>query len=96
MNVRVRTVFCGAAMLGLLAACNPMGNSPTPGTSASTMTAPARAGAPPAGTTSSGGNPVVNQATSGPAAIDRPYYLGADPNFAGNTGLGGKPSGTGP
>lgn len=83
-------------MLGLLAACNPMGNAPTPGTSARTMTAPARAGAGPVGSTASGEDPRVNPSTSGPNAINRPYYLGADPNFPRDTGLGGKPSGTGP
>ncbi len=97
MDSRLRTVLCGAAMMGLLAACNPMGNPPSAGTRASTMTAPARAGAPPAGTTASGENAQVNQTTGAPGGINRPYNLGADPNFpGGGSGLGGKPSGTGP
>ncbi len=93
----LKTTLCTAGLLaglGLLAACNPMENSGSPGTSAATMTAPPRAGAQPAGTTASGESPVTNQTIGGPNAINRPYYLGADPNFP--RGQGGSGSRGGP
>jgi hypothetical protein len=84
MRIPLRTTVRRAGLLaglGLLAACNPMENSGSIGTSSATMTAPVRAGAQPAGTTASGENAQTNQTVGGPNAINRPYYLGADPNF---------------
>jgi hypothetical protein len=87
------------AALALTAGCD--ANRTGSMRSSSTMGPPTRGGAAdPMPTTATGQNAVTNPSMSGSPGINRPYMLGSDPNLPAssgdNTGVQGKPSGTGP
>jgi hypothetical protein len=87
------------AALALTAGCDMHGN---PSTQSGVGPATRGNAAAPMGSTATGQSAVTNQTMGAPGMMpagggNRPYNLGADPNFpGGGPSVSGKPSGTGP